>query len=95
MAAIALAHTSVIAFANNNHKGDVRGRAFIKARPKIEAALRAHKGSYFIAVVGSDGAFRVCDESPLPSRKTCEAKDWESYDAVCKKAGVLTLAPKH
>jgi hypothetical protein len=95
MASIALAHTSVIAFANNNHQSDVRGRAFIKALPKIEAALRAHRGKYFIGVIRSDGGFRVCDESPLPSRKTCEPKDWESYEVVCRNAGMLALAPKH
>jgi hypothetical protein len=95
MAAISLAHTSVLAFTNNKYKSDVRGNAFIKARPAIEKALRAHRGSYFIGIVGTTGTFRVCSESPLPSRKTCETKDWESYHRVCKNAGVLPLVPGH
>ena len=95
MAAIALAHTIVIAFTNNNYKGQVRGDAFIKARGMIEAALSKHKGGYFIGVVGMTGTFRVCSESPLPSRKTCQPEDWESYERVCKTAGVLAFAPKH
>ena len=95
MAAIALGRTTVIAFTNNNFKSDVRGAAFISARDKIEAALAAHKGRNFIAVVGTHGTFRVCSESPLPSRKTCDPRDWVSYEHVCKQAGVLPLAPKH
>ena len=95
MAAIALAKTRVIAFANNKAKGEVRGAAFIKARKAIEKALAKHKRSYFIGVVGLPSTFRVCAESPLPSRKTCHPSDWESYERVCKKAGVLALAPKH
>jgi hypothetical protein len=96
MAAISLGGTTVIAFTNNKYKSDVRGKAFIKARQSIEKAIRAHrKGRYFIGIVGTDGSFRVCDESPMPSRKTCHELDWESYEAVCQKAGVLALAPKH
>jgi hypothetical protein len=95
MAAIALARTRVIAFANNKRTGDVKGAAFIKAHPAIEKALREHLGSYFVGVVGIPGTFRICAESPLPSRKTCHTADWESYERVCKTAGVLALAPKH
>jgi hypothetical protein len=95
MAAIALAKTRVIAFANNKRTSDVKGAAFIKARKAVEAALRKHKGSYFIGVVGLPGSFRICAESPLPSRKTCHQADWDSYERVCKSAGVLPLAPKH
>ena len=94
MAAVALGNTTVIAFTNNNYKSDVRGKAFIAARRKIAAALKAHKARNFIAVVGT-GSFRICAESPLPSRKSCEPEDWESYERVCKKAGVLAFAPKH
>jgi hypothetical protein len=95
IAAIALARTSVIAFSNNNCKVDVRGKAFIKALSQIESALRQHRGNYFIAVVGTGGSFRICEESPMPSRKTCDLKDWSSYERVCSKEGVLALAPKH
>jgi hypothetical protein len=95
MAAVALAKTRVIAFANNNRTSAVKGSAFIKARTAIEAALRRHQGSYFIGVIGIPGTFRICAESPLPSRKTCRQEDWESYERVCKSAGVLTLTPKH
>jgi hypothetical protein len=95
MAAIALAKTRVIAFSNNNYKGEVRGAAFIKAKRLIERALAVNKERYFIGVVGMHGTFRICSESPMPSRKTCDAKDWESYERVCKTAGVLPLAPKH
>ena len=94
MAAVALGNTTVIAFTNNNYKSDVRGKAFIAARKKIEKALKEHRGRNFIAVVGT-GSFRICEESPLPSRKTCEEQDWQSYDRVCRKAGVLPFAPKH
>lgn len=95
MAAVALARTRVIAFTNNNHKSVVRGAAFIKGRPQIEKALAAHKRKHFIGVVGMKGDFRICAEAPLPSRKTCHPKDWESYEQVCRTAGVLALAPKH
>lgn len=95
MAAIALAKTRVIAFANNKAKGDAKGAAFIKARASIERALAKHRRSYFIGVVGIPGTFRICAESPLPSRKTCHPSDWISYERVCNNAGVLPLAPKH
>lgn len=95
MAAIALGRTSVIAFSNNNYKGEVRGTAFLKARQSIEQALAKHKGRYFIGVVGMNGTFRICAESPMPERKTCDLRDWESYENVCKREGVLALAPKH
>jgi len=95
MAAIALAKTRVIAFANNKRTSDVKGAAFIKAGNAIEKALREHKRRYFIGVVGIPGTFRICAESPLPSRKTCDPADWDSYERVCKTAGVLALAPKH
>lgn len=95
MAAIALARTTVIAFTNNNYKSEVRGKAFIAARSKVESAIRSHRGRYFIGVVGTEGSFRVCAESPMPSRKTCDPRDWESYEQVCREAGVLALAPKH
>jgi hypothetical protein len=95
MAAIALARTSVVAFTNNNYKSAVRGDAFIKARASIERAIKKHKGEYFIGLVGMNGAFSIKAESPLPSRKLCEQSDWESYERVCRRAGVLSLAPKH
>lgn len=96
MAAIALARTRVIAFSNNKRTSEVKGDAFIKARRSIEKALRTHRGKrYFIGVVGMNGAFQIRAESPLPSRKLCDGRDWESYDRVCGTAGVLPLAPKH
>jgi hypothetical protein len=95
MAAIALAKTRVIAFANNKRTSDVKGAAFIAAGNAIEAALRKHRRSYFIGVVGIPGTFRICAESPMPSRKTCHQEDWDSYERVCRSAGVLALAPKH
>ena len=94
MAAVALGNTTVIAFTNGHYKSVVRGNAFIAGRKKIEAALKEHKGRNFIAVVGT-GSFRICDESPLPSRKSCDPRDWESYEGVCKNAGFLPFAPKH
>jgi hypothetical protein len=94
MAAIALAKTRVVAFANNKAKGDVRGAAFIKARRAIEAALTMHKRSYFVGVVGLPGTFRVGAESPLPNRKTCHLNDWQSYERVCKKAGCGAWMPR-
>jgi hypothetical protein len=95
MAAIALAKTQVIAFAKNKGTSQQKGDALLKVRTDIEKAVREHKGQSFIGVVGIKGSFRVCDESPLPSRKTCEPADWESFERVCKAAGVLALAPKH
>lgn len=95
MAAVALGHTTVIAFSQNNYKSDVRGAAFIKALPEIEKTLRKYGRKNFIGVVGMNGTFRVCDESPLPQRKQCDLRDWESYEHVCRDAGVLALAPKH
>ena len=94
MAAVALGHTTVIAFTQNNYKGDIRGNAFIKARSSIEQAILDHKGRYFIGVVGMNGSFRICEESPLPTRKTCDPKDWESYEQVCREEGVLALRLK-
>jgi hypothetical protein len=95
MAAIAVARASVIAFTNNKYKSEVRAQAFIKARARIEKALAAHKGRYFIGIVSSDGEFRIRAESPIPSRKTCDAKDWVSYERVCTQEGILPLAPSH
>jgi predicted nuclease of predicted toxin-antitoxin system len=95
IAAVALARTSVVAFTNNNFKSEVRGNAFINALPLIEVALKKHRGKYFIGVIGTNGNFRICEESPMPSRKTCDARDWESYARVCQSAGVLPLAPRH
>jgi hypothetical protein len=95
MAAIALAKTQVIAFAKNNRTSQEKGNAFIKARGAVEAAVRKHGAKSFIGVVGINGTFRICDESPLPSRKTCDPRDWESFERVCNVAGVLALAPKH
>jgi hypothetical protein len=95
MAAVSLGRTTVIAFTQNNYKSEVRGNAFIKARKLIEKALRKHQGKkYFIGVVGMDASFRICDESPLPTRKTCDPKDWDSYEIVCKQEGVLALRLK-
>jgi hypothetical protein len=97
MAAIALARTTVLAFSNNNYKSDVRGNAFIKARRLIEEELLRHerKRKNFIAVIGMNGTLNVRRESPLPHRKTCDPRDWASYERVCKAAGVLMLAPVH
>ncbi|MGO4214002.1 hypothetical protein AB4Y89_11385 [Terriglobus sp. 2YAB30_2] len=95
MAAITIAQTSVVAFTNNHYKSNVRGAAFIKALPTIERTLGNHKRKNIIAVVGTNGAFRLCEESPLPSRKSCDARDWDSFERVCKEAGRLFLTPKH
>jgi hypothetical protein len=95
MAAIAVAMTSVVAFSNNNYKSEVRGSAFIKARKLIEKAHATHKARYFIGIVGTGGTFRIRAESPIPSRKTCDEKDWASYERVCTQEGLLALAPKH
>jgi len=95
MAAVVLGKTCVIAFSRNDYKSEVRGSAFIKARAAIEKALTMHKGRYFIGVVGMNGDFRICSESPLPSRKTCDPKDWSSFEQVCRSAGRLPLAPPH
>lgn len=95
MTAIAFGKTTVIAFTQNNYKSEIRGDALIKAKPLIEGALRKHARRYFIGVVGMNGTFRICDESPLPTRKTCDARDWESYEQVCQAEGVLPLGPKH
>jgi predicted nuclease of predicted toxin-antitoxin system len=99
MAAIALAKTTVLAFSNNNYKSEVRGNAFLKALPLIESELQKHKRSrknkYFIGVIGTLGTFSVKVESPLPHRKTCDPRDWESYERVCAAEGVLVLAPEH
>ena len=97
MAAIALARTIVLAFSNNNYKAEVRGNAFLKALPNIEWEIKKHrrkrKLNYFIAVIGMTGTFRVKAEAPLPHRKTCDVKDWESYQDVCRVEGVLALGP--
>jgi hypothetical protein len=94
-AAIALGKTTVLAFSNNNFKSSVRGTAFIAARKAIEGAVRAHKRSYFIGVIGMQGTFRIKAESPLPERKTCHLLDWDSYERVCESEGVLAFAPAH
>lgn len=97
MAAISLAKTTVLAFSNNNYKSDVRGNAFIRARPRIEKVLSVHRRRHknFIGVIGMQGTFTVKKEAPLPERKTCDPRDWESYERVCKYEGVLALAPRH
>jgi hypothetical protein len=99
MAAIALAQTTVIAFSNNNYKSEVRGNAFLQALPRITAELARHKrrrtNRYFIAIVGMHGSFTMKAEAPLPHRKTCDQKDWDSYERVCAAEGVLPLAPTH
>jgi predicted nuclease of predicted toxin-antitoxin system len=99
MAAVAIAKTTVIAFSNNNYKSEVRGNAFLKALPEITAELAKHgrrrRNTYFIGVVGMQGTFNVKAEAPLPHRKTCDLKDWQSYERVCATEGVLALAPKH
>jgi hypothetical protein len=89
MAAIALARTIVLAFSNNNYKSAVRGNAFLTAKH------RKAKRQYFIGIVGMSGTLTIRAESPLPHRKTCDQKDWESYERVCKSEGVLALAPSH
>ena len=94
MAAIALARSVVIAFSQNNYKSEVRGLAFLKALGRIEKAIRSHSGSYFIGIVGMNGEFRIRAESPLPSRKTCDPRDWDSYERVCKIEGVPALRPE-
>ena len=99
MAAIALARTTVLAFSNNNYKSEVRGNAFLKARPRITAELSKHKkrrkNRYFIAVVGMHGSLTIKADAPLPHRKTCATMDWESYERVCAAEGVLLLSPEH
>ena len=99
MAAIALAHTTVLAFSNNNYKSEVRGNAFLKALPRITGELSKHKkrrkNRYFIAVVGMHGSLTIKADAPLPHRKTCATMDWESYERVCAAEGVLLLTPKH
>lgn len=95
MAAISLARTSVIAFTNNKFKSEVRGNAFIKARPSIERALVEHRSEYFIGVVGTNGTFTVKAESPRPTRKLCEQRDWDSYARVCQSAGVPFHRPNY
>jgi hypothetical protein len=94
MAAVALGCTTIIAFTQNNFKSEIRGNAFITALPKIEQALRKHRKRNFIGVVGMNGSFRVCDESPLPQRKQCDPLDWYSYEDVCRQAGVLAFRPE-
>ncbi|MGH9493813.1 MAG: hypothetical protein ACRD3B_02350 [Candidatus Sulfotelmatobacter sp.] len=99
MAAVALARTIVLAFSNNNYKSDIRGNAFLKALSRIEKEISRHrrhrKRKYFIAVIGMAGTFTIKAESPLPHRKTCDPKDWESYERVCQTEGVLALRPSH
>ncbi|MGA7216900.1 MAG: hypothetical protein WBX38_01215 [Candidatus Sulfotelmatobacter sp.] len=99
MAAIALARTTVLAFSNNNYKSEIRGNAFLKALTKIENEIKKHRRNrsrkYFIAVIGMKGTFTIKAESPLPERRTCDPKDWESYERVCQHEGVLALAPTH
>lgn len=97
MAAIFLARTTVIAFTHNNYNADVRGKAFVKALPEIESAIRAHRKrkANFIALVGMQGTFRVLQEKPLPHRALCDARDWASFERVCAVEGVLALAPDH
>lgn len=95
MAAVALGRTTVIAFSNNNYKSEIRGRAFIKARGTIEEALADHKHRYFIGIVTMSGNFKIRALNPLPERKTCDDRDWDSYERVCKEEGVLALAPAH
>jgi hypothetical protein len=99
MAAVALARTTVLAFSNNNYKSQVRGSAFLKALGKIEKEIKRHRShrqrKYFVAVIGMMGTFTIKAESPLPQRRTCDPKDWESYERVCQVEGVLALAPPH
>jgi hypothetical protein len=97
MAAIALGRTTVIAFTHNNYNSDVRGSAFIKALPDIEAAIREHRQrkTYFAGIVGMQGKFRVLQEKPLPHRAQCDPRDWASFERVCIAEGVLPLAPRH
>lgn len=97
MAAVSLAKATVLAFSNNNYKSNARGEAFLKALPKIEKEIYSHRRSRrnFIAVIGMGGTFRICQEAPLPERRRCDQRDWDSYERVCKEQGVLALAPQH
>jgi hypothetical protein len=96
-AAIAIAKTTFLAFSQNNCKFDVRGNALIKAHAKINDAILKHKKlkKNFIAIIGMTGSFAIKEESPIPHRKTCDPRDWESYERVCSIEGVLALAPAH
>jgi predicted nuclease of predicted toxin-antitoxin system len=95
MAAIAVARTTVLAFSNNNYKSEVRGNAFLAALPKINKELSKRrtrqKNKYFIGIIGMHGTLAIRAESPLPHRKRCDSRDWESYERVCAAEGLLAF----
>jgi hypothetical protein len=98
MAAIALGDTMVIAFTNNSYNAGRRIKAFLAVLDQIEDAVKAmlrRKRRGFIGVVGISGTFRVAEEKPLPHRKLCDPRDWQSYYRVCEEEGRLPLAPEH
>ena len=95
MAALALGRTTVLAFTNNNYKAPARSSAFIKPFPDIYAELKRKRGKPFIGSVGMSGEFRVVDTDPWPNRVLCTDHDWDSFEVVCRREGVLALAPKH
>lgn len=97
MAAIALGDTVVLAFTNNTYNAERRARAFLAVLSEIEDELRKRnrrKRWGFIGVIGISGTFRVDDDKPLPHRKLCDPRDWESYRRVCESEGVLALVPE-
>jgi hypothetical protein len=87
MAAIALGKTTVLYFSKGDWLSGVRGEAFLKAKSKIFHALKRH-GSHFLACIGLTGTFTIVADKPRPSRKSCDALDWESYKRVCDSEGI-------
>lgn len=87
MAAIALGNTTVLFFTKNNWLSDVRGKVFLAAKSRIFHALKKQKEN-FIGCINMTGSFTIIQKKPTPSRKLCDQRDWESYERVCKSAGI-------
>jgi len=97
MAAVLLGDTIVITFTHNSYNAPRRAAAFLSVLGDIEKAIRKHrrkKRSSFIGIVGLSGTFRIVEEKPLPHRKLCDPRDWESYKRVCEEEGVFAYTPQ-
>lgn len=95
MAAVRLGRTTILAFTGRTYNSVIRGAAFIKCHGLIQKTIKQMNGRAFIAVIGAEGSFRVLEKDPVPTKKQCDAKDWESYEKVCHQAGILPLRPNH
>lgn len=80
--AVALGKTAVLSFTGRTFNSDLRGKAFLRALPKIQRLLRKQPRP-FIATIQMSGEVRLDTPNPTPSRRKVDPRDWESYERVC------------